>query len=71
MVRIYDKKMDCAKYLLLILLRALLVRLWFRLSDAARSQTLFRGLLFGELPHLEFAAAVPDVTTIVTFQAPR
>ena len=39
-------------------------------SDAAQSQALFRGLLFRKLSHLEFAGAVPDATTIVTFRAP-
>jgi len=71
MVRTYGQKMGGAKYLLLSLLRTSLARLWFRLSDAARAQTLFRGLLFRELSHLEFAGAVPDATTIVTFRVPR
>lgn len=68
MARIYASKTGRPSYPLLTLLRASLLGIWYRLSDAELAQTLFRDLLFRKFCHLELGGDVPDATTIGRFR---
>ena len=69
MADIYASKTGRPSYPLLTLLRASLLGIWYRLSDAELAQTLFRDLLFRKFCHLELGGDVPDATTIGRFRA--
>ena len=66
---IYASKTGRPSYPLLTLLRASLLGIWYRLSDAELAQTLFRDLLFRKFCHLELGGDVPDATTIGRFRS--
>ena len=68
MARIYASKTGRPSYPLLTLLRASLLGIWYRLSDAELAQTLFRDLLFRKFCHLELGGDVPDAPTIGRFR---
>jgi IS5 family transposase len=68
MAEIYASKTGRPSYPLLALLRASLLGIWYRLSDAELAQTLFRDLLFRKFCHLELGSDVPDATTIGRFR---
>ncbi len=69
MAEIYASKTGRPSYPLLTLLRASLLGIWYRLSDAELAQSLFRDLLFRKFCHLELGGDVPDATTIGRFRA--
>ena len=69
MAKIYASKTGRPSYPLLTLLRASLLGIWYRLSDAELAQSLFRDLLFRKFCHLELGGDVPDATTIGRFRA--
>ena len=69
MAEIYASKTGRPSYPLLTLLRASLLGIWYRLSDAELAQSLFRDLLFRKFCHLELGVDVPDATTIGRFRA--
>ena len=69
MAEIYASKTGRPSYPLLTLLRASLLGIWYRLSDAELTQSLFRDLLFRKFCHLELGGDVPDATTIGRFRA--
>ena len=69
MAEIYASKTGRPSYPLLTLLRASLLGIWYRLSDAELAQLLFRDLLFRKFCHLELGGDVPDATTIGRFRA--
>ena len=54
---------------MLTLLRASLLGIWYRLSDAELAQLLFRDLLFRKFCHLELGGDAPDAITIGRFWA--
>ena len=68
MAGIYASKTGRPSYPLLTLLRASLLGIWYRLSDAELAQTLFRDLLFRKFCHLELGGDVPDASTIGRFR---
>ena len=68
MAGIYAGKTGRPSYPLLTLLRASLLGIWYRLSDADLAQALFRDLLFRKFCHLELGSDVPDATTIGRFR---
>ena len=65
---IYASKTGRPSDPLLTLLRASMLGIWYRLSDAELAQTLFRDLLFRKFCHLELGGDVPDATTIGRFR---
>ena len=69
MAGVYASNTGRPSYPLLTLLRASLLGIWYRLSDAELAQTLFRDLLFRKFCHLELGGDVPDATTIGRFRA--
>ena len=54
---------------MLTLLRASLLGIGYRLSDAELAQSLFSDLFFRKFCHLELGGDVPDATTIGRFRA--
>ena len=69
MGKIYARKTGRPSYPLLILLRASLLGIWYRLGDAELAQALFLYLLFRKFCHLELGGDVPNATTIGRFRA--
>ena len=69
MGQIYNGKSGRPSYPLLTLFRALLLGIWYRLSDEQLGQCLVRDLLFRKFCHLELDAAVPDATTLGRFRS--
>lgn len=65
---IYRSKTGRPSYPLLTLFRALLLGIWYRLSDEALSSCLARDLLFRKFCHLELDSSIPDATTIGRFR---
>jgi transposase, IS5 family len=55
-------------YPLLTLFRALLLGIWYRLSDEQLSQCLVRDLLFRKFCRLELDSTIPDATTLGRFR---
>ena len=68
MGKIYARKTGRPSYPLLTLLRASLLGIWYRLSDAELARALFRDPLFRKFCHRELGRDVPDATTIGRFR---
>ena len=67
---IYTAKTGHLSYPLLTLFRALLLGVWYRLSDVQLAQCLYRDLLFRKFCHLEFGETVPEASTLGRFRSP-
>ena len=67
MAGIYASKTGRPSCPLLTLIRASLLGIWDRLSDAELAQTLFRDLLFRKICRFELGSDVQDATTIGRF----
>jgi len=68
MAPIYGSGTGRPSYPLLTLLRALLLGVWYRLSDAQLGACLARDLLFRKFCRLELGSDVPDATTLGRFR---
>ena len=66
---IYASKTGRPSYPLLTLFRALLLGVWYRLSDVQLAQCLYRDLLFRKFCHLELGTDVPEASTLGRFRA--
>ena len=66
---IYGSATGRPSYPLLTLFRALLLGVWYRLSDEQLASCLARDLLFRKFCRLELSAEVPDATTLGRFRA--
>jgi transposase, IS5 family len=65
---IYASVKGRPSYPLLTLFRALLLGIWYRLSDEQLSQCLVRDLLFRKFCRLELDSTIPDATTLGRFR---
>jgi len=65
---IYASETGRPSYPSLTLFRALMLGLWYALSDAALSKSLARDLLFRKFCRLELSAGTPDDTTLGRFR---
>lgn len=65
---IYTSKTGRPSYPLLTLFRALLLGIWYGLSDEALASCLARDLLFRRFCHLELTGSIPDATTLGRFR---
>jgi len=66
---IYGSATGRPSYPSLTLFRALLLGVWYRLSDEQLASTLARDLLFRKFCRLELGSDVPDATTLGRFRA--
>ena len=65
---IYNSATGCPSYPLLTLFRALLLGIWYKLSDEQLSHCLVRDLLFRKFCRLELDSKTPDATTLGRFR---
>lgn len=65
---IYDSPTGRSSYPSLTLFRALLLGIWYGLSDVSLSKSLARDLLFRKFCHLEFGHGTPDDSTLSRFR---
>ena len=66
--KIYASKTGRPSYPLLTLLRALLLGIWYQLSDEQLANCLYRDLLFRKFCRLDLNNNVPDATTLGRFR---
>lgn len=65
---IYSSKTGRPSYPLLTLFRALLLGIWYQLSDVQLAQCLYRDLLFRKFCRLELGGDVPEASTLGRFR---
>ena len=67
----YASKTGCPNYPLLILLRGLLLSIWYKLSDQRQAFNLVRDILFRRFCRLDLSSDIPDATTLWRFRQQR
>jgi len=65
---IYSSKTGRPSYRLLSLFRGLLLGVWYKMSDAQLSMSLYRDLLFRKFCRFELSCGTPDDTTLGRFR---
>ena len=66
---IYSSRTGRPSYPLLTLFRALLLGVWYQLSDVQLAQCLYRDLLFRKFCRLELGGEVPEASTLGRFRS--